>query len=188
LLVSARVAISQTGQTVAASLVTGIDADRLRRYGLFHWTRDPSGKWLRRQLADQAIHLGDVNDAGLTAGRIVEQGRRRAVVCGPGLPLQRIPLLDGREHSYATDVNALGWVVGVADDQPGPEGTSTAFIWRNDRVEALPFPADVVALTSTANVVTDGGRVGGLVVRRSSEPDQATPVESFILTLDVLGQ
>jgi hypothetical protein len=181
LLVSAHVMISDDGQLVVAPLVTAVLPSGQRTYGLFVWQRQPAGDWQRRQVADRAVYLGDINDAGLVAGRVSEAGKRRAVIVDPTHGLTILPLPAGRDTAYATDVNRWGQVVGVSEDRPGPEGTMSAFVWHGGQLAALPFPIAVEA--STANTITDDGRVGGLLVRETSA-DEPSPVESFVLRID----
>jgi hypothetical protein len=77
-------------------------------------------------------------------------------------------------------------VVGVMDDPPGPEGTSTAFLWNGSELRPLPLPPEVVM--STANSITDQLQVGGMLVRvppdKESEDAESIALESYILGLD----
>jgi probable HAF family extracellular repeat protein len=161
LLTSAHVVISDDGRRVAASLaVESIDAP-LPRYmsHLFAWERAADGVWKRRRLAEQAVHLANINNHGLAVGRVTDQGRRRAFVYEPTRgPLVLAPL-PGDVSCQATDVNNQGIVVGWSDDPAGPEGGRQAFLWQNGEQSLLPLPPEV--LYSSADTITDDGRVGG---------------------------
>jgi probable HAF family extracellular repeat protein len=189
LLTSARVMISDNGHIVAASLVTGRSPQGLLEYDLFRWQQDEAGQWERTVRFDKAVHLGDVNDQGMIVGRVLHEGQPRAFVDdpleGPGL----LPLPSGRASSYATDVNRHGQVVGVSEDPPGPEGTMSAFLWYQGQWTDLPFGIEVAA--STANAITDEGRIGGLMVRAAADAEtsasEAPAVESFVLQIETPG-
>ncbi len=181
LLSSAQVAISDDGRWLAASLVTELNAAGQRRYGLFTWQRQADESWQRRQRTDRAVHLGDINNQGLVVGRVLERGQRRAFVAAVDEPEQLLPLPEGRVSSYATDVNQHGQVVGVAEDPPGPEGVMSAFLWQSGRLQPLGLPADVEM--STANTITDEGRVGGLLQRASDDPESAR-IEAYVLQIE----
>jgi hypothetical protein len=187
LLASAHVKISDQGEVVAASLVTGRSPDGILEYDLFRWQRQPSGEWRRQIVYDQAVHLGDVNDRGMIVGRVLYEGRKRPFVYDPVMGPQLLDLPPGRASGEATDVNRHGQVVGVCEDPPGPEGTTSAFLWYQGQWADLPFGVEVAA--STANVITDEGRVGGLLVRvpligaDSPQPigEAEAVVESYVL-------
>lgn len=185
LLVTAKVAISDDGQTVAASIVTQVRADETRDYGLFIWRREPAGRWTREEKrVDRAVHLGDVNNHGTVAGRVMEDGKRRAFVSDPRLGPNILPLLPGRVSSYATGINQQGLVIGVLEDAPGPEGTTFGFVWDGTQTRVLNLPDRVVL--STANTITDDGRVAGMLIRAADgSPNEVEelPMESYVLRL-----
>ena len=110
----------------------------------------------------------------------MEQGKPRAFLFDPAEGAQILPLPPGRDSGYATDVNSHGQVVGVTEDAPGPEGTMSAFLWQRGKLTELPLGSDVAA--STANTITDQGRVGGLLARPGPTPEEAV-VESYVLKI-----
>ncbi len=180
LLTSAHVAISDNGQRVAASLVIGYTPRQTRLYGLFTWQPNAEGQWQSEKLFERGVRVGDINDDGLIAGRILEGYTYRAFIYDPAQGAQVLPLPPGRQSAYATDVNRHGQVVGVSEDPPGPEGTMSAFLWYRGQLKELPFGMDVAA--STANTINDQGDVGGLLTRAGNAEDTAS-VESYILTI-----
>jgi hypothetical protein len=189
LLVSAQVVISDNGRIVAAPLVAGRSSAGVLEYDLFRWTLDAAGPWEYDAVYDRAIHLGDVNDQGVIVGRALVQGQRRPFIYDPTWGAQVLDLPAGRGGGQANDVNRHGQVVGVWDDPPGPEGTMSAFVWYRGQWTDLPFGIEVAA--STANVITDNGRVGGLLVRTPTDEQRAdgvnveAAIESYVLNIDV---
>jgi uncharacterized membrane protein len=180
LLTTAQVHVSDNGLLVAASAVDRITPEGVRHYGLYVWRKRDLDSWDSQRLTDHAVHLGDVNDAGMIAGRVLQGNRHHAFVFDPARGPLVLPLPDGRGSAYATDINAQGQVVGVLEDPPGPAGTVTAFLWERGQLQPLPF--DIRTAASTANCITDDGRIGGLVVRTEAVEEQSQ-VESYILTL-----
>lgn len=86
LLTTAHVVISDNGLHVAASLVNSIE-NEIPRYALFTMAARANGidaaaglTWQREKLMDQAVHLADINDRGTIAGRMLQAGRRVAMI------------------------------------------------------------------------------------------------------------
>ena len=156
LLTTAHVVISDNGEIIAASVETGPS-----RYGLYYWREDKQGNWQPKLMLERAVHLANISDSGLAVGRVLMGRHRRAFVFSPEDGARIIPLPIGHVSSRATGVNAKGQVVGYSEERPGPQGTMTAFLWHNGRLRPLSFPQETAM--STANWVTNDGRIGGLV-------------------------
>ena len=175
LLTTAHVVISDNGLHVAASLVNSIE-NEIPRYALFQWRRGANGidaaaglTWQREKLMDQAVHLADINDQGMIAGRMLQAGRRVAIVYRPDQQ-QAVNLLpEGFQVSTATGINVQGIVVGIAESSRNVDGGPQAFAWRNGQFLDLKLPADILA--SKANCITPSGCVGGMFERPIAQPD-----------------
>ena len=181
-LTSGHVVISDDGRRVAASLVVASIEAPLPQYRnyLFVWERSQDGSWPRRQLAEQAVHLANINNQGLVAGRVTVRGARRAFLYDPDRGPLVLPPLPGDVSCEATDVNNRGTVVGWSDDPAGPVGGTQAFFWQDGQQSMLPLPPE--AVYSSANAITDDGRVGGwLYWQETTEP--AGRNYAFILRL-----
>ena len=166
LLVTAHVVLSDDGRRAAGSVVTQKSGARMS-YGVYYWSqKNRLDDWSSTLVLNRAVHLADITNHGLGVGRVLEQGHRRAFVLSAKGDGKLLPLGSDHQTSYATDVNNQGQVVGFSESPPGPDGTMTAFTWQNDVTFPLPLPKDVVA--STANTITDNGRIGGLMQRSAS--------------------
>jgi probable HAF family extracellular repeat protein len=180
LLVSAHVVLSDDGHLIAATLATELDDAGVRRNALWLWRRTDGGAWSAERIVDRAVYLADMNDQGIIVGHSIERGKRRAFVFDRQSGGQLLKLPTGRNHAWATDVNCHGQVVGTADDPPGPDGATQAFIWQDGHLTELPFPIDVQF--STANAITDDGRIAGMLGRAAADGSEAA-VEAYVLML-----
>jgi probable HAF family extracellular repeat protein len=180
-LVASRVAISDDGDRVVATVITTSDNDSKNR--LCQWKRQADGSWSRRVLSDHAVHVADVNNHGMVAGRITHRGRRQGYIFDPDRGAQILEPFPGDHNVEATAVNNSGVVVGISDDPPGPDGGTTAFVWQQGIMKRIEFPGE--AIFSSARAILDNGQVGGWLLRRS--PDDPNQVEngSFLLQLDL---
>jgi hypothetical protein len=177
LLTTAQVVISDDGQVVAASVVQRVDAQGLRDYRLTLWRQDAAGRWQAKPTVAGGVHLADVNDRGQVAGRVLVGGRRRPFFYDPERGERKLPVPAGSYHVSVTGLNAEGDLVGTAEDPPGPEGGSHAVLWVGEELREIPFGVPVYF--STANTLTDDGRIGGLLQRVQAEPE--TGVEAYVL-------
>ncbi len=82
LLTSGHVVISDDGQRIAASLVVESGGGDLPVFinHLFVWERADDGTWKRRLLVEQAVHLANINNQGVIAGRVTVP-RTKAGIC-----------------------------------------------------------------------------------------------------------
>ena len=185
LLSSGHVVLSDDGRQVAASLVVESINDALPHYvnHLFVWQEMADGSWSRRRVAEQAVHVANINDAGIVVGRTTEQGHRRAFVYDPQRGPMTLPPLAGDVNCQATDVNNRGTVVGWSDDPPGPEGGTQAFLWRNGQLSLLPLPSE--AVYSSVETITDDERVGGWLFWQASAEDAG---QNFAFVLSLSGE
>lgn len=180
-LVAGHVAISDDGQRVVASVPTVAESspNASARNRLCQWKRADDGSWERRVLSDHAVHVADVNDNGMVAGRITRRGRRLGYVFHPKDGPHTLEPFPGDHNAEATALNNHDVVVGISDDPRGPEGGTEAFVWRQGTMKRLDLPGDVIF--SSARTIQDSGQVGGWLLRRSSaNPDQVES-GSFIL-------
>ncbi len=182
LLSSGHVVLSDNGQQVAASLVVESIGDDLPYYvnHLFVWQKQANDSWSRRRVAKQAVHVANINNAGLVVGRTTERGHRRAFVYDPQRGAITLPPLAGDVNCQATDVNNRGTVIGWSDDPPGPEGGTQAFLWRNGQQSLLPLPPE--AVYSSVETITDEERVGGWLFWQTSSDDAGRNF-AFVLSL-----
>ncbi len=184
-LVTGRVAISDDGQRVVATIMTKSELDLTKtiRNRLCQWKRQADGGWSRRVLSDHAVHVADVNDNGMVVGRITRRGRRRGYIFSPERGPHILEPFPGDHNAEATAVNNRDIVVGVSDDPPGPEGGTEAFVWQRGTMTRIDFPGDEIF--SSARTILDDGRVGGWLLRRVSSNPEQLQAGAFLLRLDL---
>lgn len=183
LLTSAHVVISDDGQRIAASLVVESGGGDLPPFinHLFTWERADEGAWNRRLLTDRAVHLANINNRGVVAGRVTVDGQRKAFVYHPQCGPRVLSPLPGDASCEATDVNNQDTVVGWSDPPRGPAGGPRAFVWRDDQLSQLPLPPE--AKYSTAKTITDDHRVGGSLHWEDKDAEVGQEY-AFVLQLD----
>lgn len=173
LLVSARVVMSDDGRTAAASLATGLDEFRQPEYSLFLFKDGDGETFQESSVAPYAVHLADVNNRGQLAGRVLIRGKKRPFLYDPVKGAKELPIPNGASHVYVTDLNQAGDAVGVAEDPPGPEGSSQAVLWVDGELAELPFGVPLGA--STAQVITNQRRVAGMLQRLPAKTRTPSP-------------
>ena len=184
-LVGGRVAISDDGQRVVASIAVQV-AETSRRSFLTQWQEGEDGQWSRRMLSKHAVHVADVNNQGMVAGRITRRGRRMGYVFHPDSGPHEFGPLPGDHNAEATAVNNRGVVVGISDDPPGPDGGTEAIVWDKDQIQRLAFPFEVVF--SSAKTIQDDGTIGGWLIRISDDDPEQAETGAFVLEADNPGE
>jgi uncharacterized membrane protein len=152
---STTVPISGDGQFIAA--VDG-DAPCL-------WSRDPSGRWMRKVIGDaSSLVPRAVNNGGTVVGlRYTPDGLTHAVVWSRPGGLRLLAKPEGYVRSEAIAINNLGVVVGMIDGPAGGKLGPNAFVYDGERLRILDEAGPNFA---SATAINDRGQVAGVLEKK----------------------
>jgi uncharacterized membrane protein len=158
------VAISNDGKNVTA--VDGVVACL--------WSREGSGPWTRRVIAEPAALVPRaVNNAGTVVGlRYTPDGNTHAIVWSRDAGLKVLDEPEGYVKAEANAINNEGVVVGLID---GPNGSKTgpnAFVYERGKMRVMTEGGP--AFTS-ATAINDRGQVAGVLEKDDEEEAKPLP-------------
>ncbi len=117
-LMSSQLVIAPDGRTIVGCCTEKFREDGTVDSALMEWRR-AEGKWTRRQVTEEAMHVKAINNKGQIAGSVAgNQGRLPCCITLDGT-IKMLKLLDGDVAGEARDINEQSVIVGWSDDPPG---------------------------------------------------------------------